>query len=299
MSLKDYTIIIPTMGASEIFKRCLNALNDSKNRNSFGGSQVIIVEDGNSHRELARGFSENLGFNYLKNPEWTCPDALVDLALRSGLANTKYIVYSHNDVEFYSGWLEELDAAIHQVPEKYFGMMNFPYNQYLLKRADEPCNPQNCTFQTVVNSTTNLGLASDLWSQNRVGRMSVVSCFLRQDWEAIGNFSIGTGFDWELHYKFLIEKRWNLYFKSSQPMKHLNLEFGFGSDTQNNKQKYLQIRDESYKKFYKKYGIDINVFLDLWFGDIQFQMQNEISELIAQDNWEELEQYCPEISSLA
>jgi len=292
MSL-DATIIIPTMGESPIFKRCLNALKNSRTSNSFNGSQVIIVEDGNSHRELARGFSEELGFNYLKNKEWTCPDCLVDLALRSGLADTKYIIYSHNDVEFYPGWMDELEAAISLVPEKYFGMMNFPYNQYLLKQENDECNSQNCTFQTQVSGTGTLGLASDLWSSSRVGRMSIVSCFLKEDWTSVGSFTLGTGFDWELHHKYCQEKRWNLYFKSSQPMKHLNTEFGFGSDTQNNKQKYLQIRDESYKKFEQKYGIDINVFLDIWFGDVQFQMKEEITNLIDSGDWAALEEFCP------
>lgn len=281
------------MGDSAIFKRCLNSLSNSKN---LLGSQVVVVEDGNSHREIARSTAETHGFNYLKNKEWTCPDSLVDLALRSELADTKYVIYSHNDVEFYEGWLEELEEAIQLVPERYFGMMNFPYDQYLLKTEDSICDiNMNCTFRTQLIGGSQLSLANDLWSPTRCGRMSVVSCFMQQDWKDLENFNLGTGFDWELHYKFCREKRWNLYFKSSQPMKHLNMEFGFGSDTQNNKQKYLQIRDESYKKFEAKYGIDINVFLDLWFGDYQFQMKDEITHLIENNDWKGLEEFCPEI----
>lgn len=288
------------MGDTPIFRRCLNSLKSSldyqvvRNKNR---TQVIIVEDGNSHRELARSFSTELGFAYLKKTEWNLPDASVDLALRSGLADTKYIVYSHNDVEFYSGWLEELDSSINLVPEHYLGMMNFPYNQYLLKKDDDPCSEQNCTFQTSLlgSISKSISLANEIWSRDRVGRMSIVSCFLRKDWQEIGSFSLGTGFDWELHYKFCKEKRWNLYFRSSQPMKHLNTEFGFGSDTQNNKQKYLQIREESYRNFQKKYDLEVDVFLDIWFGQIQFQMKDEITYLIETNNWQALEEYCPDI----
>jgi hypothetical protein len=259
--------------------------------------QSIIVEDGNSHRELARSFTESLGFAYLKKTEWNLPDKSVDMALRSGLADTKYIIYSHNDVEFYPGWLDELDAAIKLVPERYFGMMNFPYNQYLLKQDNDECEDRNCTFRTCLlgSPSTNISIANDIWNPERTGRMSIVSCFQRKDWEDIGDFSLGTGFDWELHYKFCREKRWNLYFRSSQPMKHLNMEFGFGSDTQHNKQKYLQIRDSSHQNFKDKYGIAVDIFLDIWFGEIQFQMRDEIASLIEANNWQELENYCPDL----
>jgi hypothetical protein len=78
-------------------------------------------------------------------------------------------------------------------------------------------------------------------------------------------------------------------------MKHLNMEFGFGSDTQHNKQKYLQIRDSSHQNFKDKYGIAVDIFLDIWFGEIQFQMRDEIASLIEANNWQELENYCPDL----
>jgi hypothetical protein len=91
------------MGDTPIFRRCLNSLKYTIHQSvvrSKTQPQSIIVEDGNSHRELARSFTESLGFAYLKKTEWNLPDKSVDMALRSGLADTKYIIYSHNDVEF-------------------------------------------------------------------------------------------------------------------------------------------------------------------------------------------------------
>ena len=280
-----YSVIIPTMSYSWIFQLCLESLLKS----DFPG-QIIVVEEGNSHREICKDYLPK-AITYIKSSEFLGPNNLVQLGLEK--AKGKYIIYSHNDVIFFPTWFSELKKMVEEIPSEYFGMLGANYDQILVNQEAKSLvelrslvNDSNTVFKTHLYGKSNLGIANDLWSTNRVARMSVVSVFLKEDCWNVIPFITGVGFEWELHWQHANSGRFNLHTILSQPILHINNEYGFGTDTQNYKQKYLDFREKAYQEFHDKYHIDVNLFFDAYFGTDQFDTREVISRLLDNRDFE-------------
>lgn len=282
----SYSLIIPTMSYSWTFQLCLESLLKS----DYPG-QIIVVEEGNSHRTICKDYLPK-SITYIKSDEFSGPNNLVELALEK--AKGDRIIYSHNDVIYFPTWFSEFKSKIERIDPTYFGMLGANYDQVLIteecKTLEElraKITPQNTVFKTHLYGETDIGLANDLWSNNRVARMSVVATFLKEDCESVLPFIKGVGFEWQLHNLYGGIGKLNLHTMLSQPILHINNEFGFGTDTQFYKQKYLDLREESYKEFKERYGTDVNAFFDRYFGEVQFGYKKVLSLYLDEGNFEE------------
>jgi glycosyl transferase family 2 len=296
-----YGIVILTMGDSDVFRSSLNSLV----RSDYLGD-IIVVEDGPERTETCRGFCESVGLRYLKLASWEGSA----VALNAGIAalddDTDIVAFAHNDVLWPPAWFRRLDACWNAVyATQRVGLLNLGYLQYkprldptltelfvdgeyddlrwlLTAMKDVPGLNVEIQDSQVRPGEHLFGLARDPWNdwapdvRFMTGRFSVAASFPTEVWRTLGGFdpSLPYGFDTELQHYCLSSRRWIL-FANNPPLIHLASSDTRALGPEQRTQFRAKVR-ETYDAFERKYGWQIEHFLNVYFSESAFLHQDEI-----------------------
>jgi len=297
-----YGIVMLTMFDSDVFHSSLLSLLGS----DFRG-EVVVVEEGNQPERLCESFSKQLPVKYIKNPKWSGVSGATNLGIEQLAPQTDIVIYTHSDVLWPPLWFAQLNNAWEKVYDlDKVGIINLGYIQFVRHRSDAalydlfvrgryedliwllramrdiPPLMEKVKDLQIKDRGRLFGLARDAWNDDlaqlrmMTGRFSVGASFLLQTWRSLGGFDpdMGVGTDVELQYHGFQNRKWNLWMNNT-PLIHM-VSTDTESLTGDDRMRGRQMMKETYGRFQKKYGWEIDHLLSTYFAETSIIYHDEI-----------------------
>ncbi len=309
-----YGIVVTALLDTPTFRRSVQSLVES----DFVG-EVVVVEDGPGVEAGCRSVAEAYGVRYVRCPSWSGSADAINRGIGSLGSGVDIVIYAHNDVLWPPTWHASLDAAWARVYESdRVAVINLGYLQitrrsdpsvldlfargryddllWLLRAMREVPHLMNSVQDAQVRpGEFPFGLARDPWIdwlpglRLQTGRFSVGASFARRCWDEIGGFDpdLLYAFDLQLLHQSIARRRWTL-FASGPPLIHLK-----SSDTRAvsaEVQAEIGRRFSSmYEAFQRKYGWNIEHYLNLYFSETMVLHQDRIIAAVNRNAFAEID----------
>lgn len=298
-----YGIVVPVMDDSAVFRSSLLSLVES----DFDGA-VVVVEEGYRTERVCEAFCRQLPVTYIKNPDWTGPSGVLNLALQHLAPQTEIACFAHSDVLWPPRWFEQLDRAWDRVYDlRKVGLINLGYLQlhatteaaltelfqrgryddllWLLRmrRDIEPALEHVQDLQTISQGRL-FGIGWDNQvhrpAQLRLmtGRFSVACFFPVSLWQAIGGFNpaMPFGIDPQLLYHACLNRMWSLWIDNA-PLIHL-VSGDSSRLAGESKRIWIGMYQRTFEEFARIYGMPLDHFFWTCFGELGLLYHDEIVE---------------------
>lgn len=295
-----YGVVMLSMSDSPVFRASVGSVL----RSDYSG-EIVVVEDGPARETACREFCERAGIGYVKQADWRGSAAAMNAGIAALPADTDIIVFAHNDVLWAPDWFQALTQAWDATLDfERVGLLNLGYLQFkrdktsdldelfrqgryddlrwLLGAMKDVQQLQDRVQDSQVRTGGLFGLARDPWNdwapylRFMTGRFSVAASFRMKTWRSLGGFDeeMPYGFDIQLQHHCLANRRWML-FVNNPPLIHL-----VSSDTREldptDREVFGDKIRQTYEAFERKFGWQLEHFLNIYFSESAFIYQDEI-----------------------
>ena len=315
-----YGMVVPVMDDSAVFRSSLLSLVES----DFDGA-VVVVEEGYRTERVCEAFCRQLPVTYIKNPSWTGPSGVLNLALTHLAPQTEIACFAHSDVLWPPRWFEQLDRAWGCVYDlRKVGLINLGYLQFhatteaaltelfqrsryhdllwllRMRRDIEPALEHVQDLQSTSPGRL-FGIGWDNQTHRpaqlrlMTGRFSVASFFPVSLWQAIGGFNTAMPFgaDPQLLYHACLNRMWDLWIDNA-PLIHL-VSGDSSRLAGESKRIWSGMYRRTFEEFARIYGMPLDHFFWTCFAELGLLYHDEIVEAANELRFDKIEFFFNEL----